>query len=138
MKVQDLVIKILSLLFILLLSFMELSFDTRNSYFWHSHIYDIIDAINLRLLNTDFCANFLLLIGEVSLVFSLFFPLKSLNTKINKTGVLLSLVGLLWMFYFGLLKYITNLYYIIIVLIVIILLSVLNQVKFKCLSKRLL
>lgn len=138
MKVQDLVIKILSLLFILLLSFMELSFDTRNSYFWHSHIYDIIDSINLRLLNLDFCANFLLLIGEVFLVFSLFCPLKSLNTKINKTGVLLSLVGLFWMFYFGLLKYIANLYYIIIVLIISIFLLVLNQYNFKYLNRRLL
>ena len=135
MKVQDLVIKILSLLFILLLSFMELSFDTRNSYFWHSHIYDIIDAINLRLLNIDFCANFLLLIGEVFLIFSLFFPLKSLNTKINKAGVLLSFLGLLWMFYLGLLKYVANLYYIIPVLLIIILLLVLNQIRFKRLSK---
>ncbi len=137
MKVQDLVIKILSLLFILLLSFMELSFDTRNSYFWHSHIYDIFDAIKLGLLNADFCANFLILIGEVFLIFSLFFPLKSLNTKINKAGVLLSLVGLIWLFYFGLLKYITNLFYIISVFIIIIFLLVLNQIRFKRLSKYL-
>jgi hypothetical protein len=118
MKVQVLVIKLLNILLILSISFIELGLDIRNLFFWKSQGIDVFYALKFYNFDANFFASISLLISEFLLLYHVLIPVKMFNIKTNQTVGLICLASFICLLFLGLAKYIINLYSIILVFII--------------------
>lgn len=118
MKVEVLVIKLLNILLVLSISFIELGLDIRNLFLWKSKGIDVFYALKFYNFDANFFASISLLISEFLLLYHVLIPVKMFNIKTNQTYCFICLASFICLLFLGLAKYIINLYSIILVFII--------------------